>query len=98
MEHREHVWAVGNQFGFFSFKNQSNFVKSIVQTFGCKSQKDNSHWLKKKENLLAHITRHSKGGVPLALYLLWTVHPHVEGKATSSSYITSFQILDEENK
>lgn len=30
---REHMWAVGKQFGFFYFKNQSNFVKPIFSDF-----------------------------------------------------------------
>lgn len=54
---REYLWMIGRQFGFFNFKNQSNFVKSVGQAFGCKSQKDSSHWLKRKENLLAHKKR-----------------------------------------
>lgn len=60
---REYVWAIGKQFGFFSFKNHSNFVKSIGQALGSKSQKHNTQWLKRKENLLAHVTRHFRGGV-----------------------------------
>lgn len=57
---REYLWMVGKQFGF-NFKNAS-FCKICQAFFGCKSQKYNSHWLKRKENVFPLITRECRGG------------------------------------
>ncbi|KAM5261508.1 histone-arginine methyltransferase CARM1-like [Hipposideros larvatus] len=42
---------------------EASSVAQYAEALESKSQKHNSHWLKRKENVLAHVSRHSRGGV-----------------------------------